>query len=194
MNTYFDVLFYLLAAILILQKKYLWIPFLMFFAALNRETSLLIPAMMVIPNIDWKRKYIAPYFLIWGGVSVVVFFVVFFGVRLYFGYKSPEIVEGMRTPLDYLIRNFTYLWTYPLLAGALTFLPLLPILFLKRLPKILQQWFWVIIPAWFTIHYLYAIVAEARLFLVPIALILIPSFLIIIENWYGLNSNKAKAL
>ncbi len=184
-NTYFDILFYLLGAWCILKQKYIWIVPLMLAAVLNRETSLLIPAMLVIPFIRWKERTIPRNILFIGGLATGVFFLGFVLVRIYYGYRSSEGINGMKTFLDYLTFNIRYMMVYPELFGTLAFIPLVVLVFLRRLPRILQQWFWIVCPAWFGIHLIYSTIVESRLFLVPQALIFIPAFLWLIENWYS---------
>jgi hypothetical protein len=192
-NTYFDILFYLIAGLLIIRKKYIWIIPLMVLAALNRETSLLIPGMLVIPFITWKPFHIQRNILLISAFAVTgMFSICFIGVRIYFGYPPAEGINGMRGLTDYLFFNLRFFRTYPELMGTLAFLPLVVILFLKRLPIILQQWFWVVCPVWFLIHFAYSTAVETRLFLVPQVLIFIPAFLWLIENWYGQSEAKTE--
>ncbi len=51
-NTYADATFYVIAALLILNRRYLWLVPLTALAALNRETSILIPAMFIAAEIN----------------------------------------------------------------------------------------------------------------------------------------------
>lgn len=183
-NTYFDILFYLLSGWLILREKYIWVVPLMLVAALNRETSLLIPALLVVPFIQWKKMTIPGNIFKIGAAAVIVFFMVFIGVRLLYGYPPAEGIHGMKGLSDYLLFNIRFMRMYPELIGTLGFLPIVVVLFLRRLPLRLQQWFWVVCPAWFAIHLAYSTAVETRLFLVPQALIFVPAFLYLIEDWY----------
>jgi len=56
-NTYFDVIFYLSAVLLILKRRYFWVVLLMIPAALNRETSGAIPLLMLCALLDNLRSY-----------------------------------------------------------------------------------------------------------------------------------------
>jgi hypothetical protein len=150
----------------------------------NRETSLLIPAMLVLPFIQWKERKIPRAILVPGLLSTLVFFVAFISVRVYYGYRAPEGINGMTSVSEYLLFNLRFFRLYPELIGTLAFLPLVIIIFLKRLPRLLQYWFWIICPAWFGIHFVYSTAVETRLFLVPQILVFIPAFLWLIENWY----------
>jgi len=191
-NTYFDILFYLLAALLIMRAQVVWLIPLMFFAALNRETSLLIPGMLIIQFITWKPFSVN--YKIFGitVTSVVAFAIGFVGVRLYFGYSPPAGIHGMTTFLDFFVFNLKFKTMYPELIGTFAFLPLVVIIFLTRLPFVLQRWFWLVVPTWFFIHLAYSTAVETRLFLVPQVLIFIPAFLWLIENWYALPEAKTQ--
>lgn len=66
-NTFFDVIFYLLAGLSILKKRTIWILPITVFAALNRETSGLIPFLLlaVVLESGWNRstsKKVVPIF------------------------------------------------------------------------------------------------------------------------------------
>lgn len=185
-STYFDVLFYVLSAILIIKKQYVWIIPVTALGVLNRETSAFIPLMLIVSTIDWQRRSLDKSILIISILSCLTFAAGFVGVRLYYGFRPPEIIadKSLYSIIDYLRYNFTFLRSYPLLVGTLTFIPVIIIMYFKQLPLLMRQWFWLIVPAWFLIHYSYALVSESRLFLVPHTLIFIPAFLWLIENRY----------
>lgn len=189
-NTYFDIFFYLLAAWLILSKKIVWTIPLMLIAALNRETSLLIPGMVLLGGITWKPFSVNKKHFWTATAAMVMFFVAFIWVRLYYGYRAPEGINGMVSYLDYLKFNISFKRVYPELIGTLAVLPLLVILFLNRVPVVLREWFWLICPVWFIVHFAYSTVVETRLFLVPQALIFVPAFIFLLEAWY---TNSAQA-
>lgn len=188
-NTYFDILFYLLAAWLILKKYYIWIIPVTAVAAFNRETSALIPAMLVIPFINWKARRIPWSVLKPGIVAGILFILVFVSVRVYYGYRPAVGIHGMTTIRDYVLFNMKFFRIYPELLGTLAFLPIVVLVYLKRLPEMLRTWFWIICPIWFVIHFVYTTAVETRLFLVPQALIFIPAFLLLVESWYKDNES-----
>ncbi|MBX2971064.1 MAG: hypothetical protein KF803_16980 [Cyclobacteriaceae bacterium] len=183
-NTYFDILFYVLGALLILREKYVWLIPLMAVAAFNRETSALIPAMLVVLHINWPKLSIPKPVLLYGLASGLVFVFVFVGVRLYYGFQPAEGIHGMRSITDYLIFNLKFFRMYPELIGTLLIVPFVIVFYLKRLPAVIQKWFWLVCPIWFVIHLCYSTAVETRLFLVPQALIFIPALLILVEGWY----------
>lgn len=183
-NTYFDIMFYLVAGILIMKGKYFWVVPLMLVAAMNRETSALIPLMMIIPAINLKNRLIDKN-RFWAGVaSGVVFVIVFFSIRAYYGHREAMGINDMNSVREFLVFNLTFKRMYLQMIGTLAFLPIVVILFLNKLSPILRTWFWIVVPVWFVIHLCYAAAVESRLFLVPQALIFVPAFLQIINHWY----------
>ncbi|HMJ71564.1 MAG TPA: hypothetical protein VK508_21865 [Cyclobacteriaceae bacterium] len=184
-NTYFDITFYLIAALLILKGKYFWTIPLMLVAALNRETSALIPAMLIIPAINWKERLIDRK-RFWSGVAAGgIFVVVFFSVRAYYGYREAMGINDMTNVMEFLIYNLKFKRMYIHLIGTLGFLPIVVMLFLNKLSPTLRMYFWIVVPAWFVIHLCYSAAVESRLFLVPQALIFVPAFLQIVDRWYS---------
>jgi len=180
-NTYFDVIFYLTSAILILRGKQIWILPLMLLASLNRETCALIPLMTLAP-FSLKKTSTAKFAIVFAGYGI--FATVFFLTRYYYGFQPAVSVHGIITPWEFLNYNFSFFRLYPLLFGTFGIMPLIVVLNLKTLPPILRTWFWLIVPVWFAVHLLKSIAVETRLFLVPHVLIFLPAFLLIIENWY----------
>ncbi|MEQ9303214.1 MAG: hypothetical protein RJQ14_04805, partial [Marinoscillum sp.] len=183
-DTYFDVVFYLLAGILILRKKLTWIIPLAFIACLNRETSALIPCMLFSPlaGIEpvMNRKKWSILIL-----SCLAFIIAFILPRVYFGYVPAIGINGMTQPLEYLTFNLTYFRLYPLMIGTMSILPLVVMIHIKHLKHpYLKYWLLLIVPIWFVIHFIKSNAMETRLFLVPQILIFVPAFLYLIENWY----------
>jgi hypothetical protein len=187
-NTYFDIIFYLTAAILILKNKYFWIVPLMFVAALNRETSALIPLMVVLPAINWKERLIDRNRLWAGAAAGIVFLVVFFSIRAYYGYREAMGINDMTSIKEFFLYNIKFKRMYLQMIGTLGFLPIVVVLFLNKLSPTLRTWFWIVVPVWFIIHLCYSAAVESRLFLVPQALIFVPAFLQLINRWYTENT------
>ncbi len=181
-NTYFDIIFYLLAGWLILTERYFWIIPVIILAALNRETSGLIIFMIAAAFIGTregmsKNKWIITV------VSLVSFAAIFMLIRSYYGYEEAKGIGGITSMKDYVKFNFTFFRMYPQLFGTLGIVPIIAILGFKRIPFVLKRWFWLIVPVWFFIHFVKSMAMETRLFLVPQVLIFIPAALLIIEGW-----------
>ncbi len=194
-NTYLDNIFYLLAGNLILYKKNLWyiIPITLF-AALNRETSLMIPWLVFISFIDLSkvqsdkfsiRKIKLPpkkIFII-SISSFIIFCIIFVSVRFYFGYR-PQSVWKVSAGLPMLKLNLfstVAIKSYFEMIGAFSVIPLICLYKFSICSSILRTWFKGIVPIWFFVHLYSVVTYESRLFLVPTFLIFIPMFLQIIE-------------
>lgn len=182
-NTYFDIAFYLLAAVIILQKRYWWIVPLTFVAALNRETSGFIPLMLLAPySLESLKSTPREKWMI-AGISLLLFAIVFASVRLYYGYQPGYGINNMSSPADFLVFNFTFFRLYPLLIGTLSIVPILILFGLKHLPPVIRSWFWLIVPLWFVIHFIKSNAMETRLFLVPQVLIFVPALLLLASRF-----------
>ncbi len=181
-NTYFDIAFYLLAAILIIKKQVLWIIPLTLVAALNRETSGFIPFMLLAPYSAEALKNTPRQGWLIVGASLVLFVSVFVAVRLFYGFQPGLGINGMSSPRDFLVFNLTFFRLYPLLIGTLGIVPIIVLFGLRDLPPLLRSWFWLIVPAWFIIHFIKSNAMETRLFLVPQILIFVPALLLLVAR------------
>jgi hypothetical protein len=174
-NTYFDVLFYLIAGWLVVVEQYWWILPLTAVAALNRETSALIPLLVISPLVlnptSISRRDLGKVAI--SALGCVIFTAIFFGLRWYYGYREawPWIDIGWPT----LRRNLGDLPTLILLVLTFNVLPIITVWQLHRLPPVLRSFFWTVVPIWIAIHLVASLANETRLFLVPLALVLIPA-------------------
>ena len=179
LNIFFDVGFYLIAAIFIMDGKFLLLPLLMVLAALNRETSGLIPLMLVFyvffskDSSDKLKKT-----LTYATISMVVFIIVFSGLRLFYGEQSFLTADGYYPGIGLFVLNITRWVTWEQLLITLGVIPILAIIAYPSWSRTLKVFFWVVVPIWFGVHFFAALVAETRLFLVPQALIFIPGVLL----------------
>jgi hypothetical protein len=187
-NTYFDVIFYLSAVLLILKRRYFWVVLLMIPAALNRETSGAIPLLMLCALLDnlrlLQRKYIPVY------CSIAIFAFIILGLRfLYPG--RPLYVPYKQTPgVQLLLYNLTRSFTWEQLFHTLGFVPVLGLAFFFILPNLWQRFFLVLAPLWFGIHAFLSVMGETRLFFVPQAILFIPAALCVLEYFRNLELSK----
>lgn len=182
LNTYFDILFYLVAGWLIIKKKNVWIIPLTFIGALNRETSAFIPVMFLLFNLDFNNlKMTRKNVLVVFSFSVFLFVSVYLGTRWIYGIREYHGINGIDTPLEFLRFNLTYGAFYPEMFGTLGFVAVLALLRYKHWNFALKLFFWLIVPFWFVFHIVMSQAMETRLFLVPQALIFIPALLYVIE-------------
>ena len=187
-NTYFDVLFYLAAVLLILKRRYFWVALLMIPAALNRETSGVIPFLMLCALLDnprlLQRKYIPVY------LSIAIFAFIILGLRLSYPGR-PLYVPYKQTPgVQLLLYNLTRSFTWEQLFHTLGFVPVLGLAFFFILPNLWQRFFLVLVPLWFGIHAFLSVMGETRLFFVPQAILFIPAALFVFEYFRTLELSK----
>lgn len=198
LHTYIDNILYLVAALIILQKKNPWlIVLLTFIGSLNRETSLLIPFLYLISVIDWEKWYadkLSIKRLPWPDMktilvtasSLVVFIGVFIAIRWYYGYESQsqwKVPAGLPM-LKLNLISFSAVKSYFEMIGAFSVVPFICIYLIRRTSKILQTWFWGIVPLWFLVHFTLVVAYQSRLFLVPTFIIFLPMLLEIVESEY----------
>lgn len=199
-NIYWDVIFYLLAGIILIRLafwdfKRLWMmPILLFFAALNRETSagiLLMFGLVLIEHV--KRCYLFKIcrFPWWwkDGSSIPIKYFLLSGVAWLAGFLLPRILFGLRhmmagyghpAGIDLFLFNIRSISIIsPLI--AFTSIPLIALAGWRSWPKLLQSWGIVIGAVWM-IHWFVGIVAETPLFLVPWFLIVGPAIYFTIKK------------
>jgi hypothetical protein len=182
-NNFFDVAFYLVAAIVILSEKFIWVIPLMVLAALNRETSALIPVMGLAyayftPGVNKGIKSIALTTL----GSLIVFAVIFIGLRYYYGEQTFLTADGYYPGFGLFFLNLRRVITWEQLLVTLGILPVMAMFAYGTWPKPLKIFFWAVVPVWMIVHFFSSLVAETRLLLVPQALVFIPGVLFGIMN------------
>jgi hypothetical protein len=176
-NTFFDIIFYLLAGLCILKGKYIWIIPITLFAAFNRETSVLIPFLLLVSIFILQKtslRKVIPIF----SIAFVTFVVIFVSLRLLYGRQELILPYGHHPGLDLLQYNLFHLNTWQQLVATLSIIPIIAIIGYQKWPPQLRVFFWVIAPIWFIVHVLFAVMAEGRLFLVPQTMIFIPGALL----------------
>ncbi len=173
-GTYFDAMFYFAAAIAILARRDWWVAALAPLASLNRETSGFLPLMLLVARLpelrsgERRTKTLAI-----AGVASATWLAVYVAQRLVF----PD--QGLVTDVGWtaIDLNFFRETTWSNLFGTLGMVPFVALAGYLTWPRILQWWFWLIVPAWVVIHAFYSLMNESALFTVPFALILIPGAL-----------------
>ena len=181
-NTYFDVLFYLLAAYVVLKAHPAWIIPLTVVAVLNRETSGFIPFMLMLSAFDLpKLKLQDKSRLLYGLVALLLYGLIFIALRWYYGLRPYEAIHDIDSPWEFFRFNLLFFNMYPQLIGTLGVVPLLALMGFRRWPLFLQAIGLLIMPFWILIHLFNSLAMETRLFLVPQALIFIPALLCLIE-------------
>ncbi len=195
-NTYLDIIFYLVTANLIVyHKNKLWLFLIVPLAALNRETSLLIPALYFISATDFSqfslkrerfKKIIFPVKNVWINTVAlyIIFFAIFFSVRSYYGYRPQQLWKA-KAGFDMLKLNLfsaVAMKSYFELIGTFGVIPFIILYKFRAFPHLLKKWFVFLVPAWFAVHYISVVTYQTRLFMVPIILIFLPMMLWLIET------------
>jgi hypothetical protein len=184
-NTYSDILFYMAAGLAIVYRREGWIIPITVLAAFNRETSGLIPVLLIAAHLQLKPKIaVLPRILIIGGIAMALYAAIFIGLRIEYGPEELLVPYGNHIGLELLIYNLTLPATYVELFGVLGLLPIMAILSIRRWPDALVLFFWALAPIWFLIHLFASVLAESRLVLVPQALIFIPGALLGVTTLY----------
>lgn len=181
-NNYFDVIFYLLAVLIIFSNKNIaWFLPLSFLAALNRETSLLLPFVLLLNYQSfWGKGFSKKNWSVFIG-SLLAFLIPFALIRYFYGYpKSAPI--GITPGLPMLKFNLTDTFTIMELFGTLSVFPLFTLLLIRKTDIRMQILFWLLAPAWFGVHFWLVWARETRIFLVPLIVVFLPICLDLIQK------------
>lgn len=190
-NTFFDVIFYLLAASAILKGHYWAIVPITFFAAWNRETSGLIPFMLLAQAIQWRPVFSINWRVVQlGALALGIYGLIFVALR-YFIYDEQALIlpHGQHPGVELFRFNMERRVTWELLLATLNITPILALLGYRNTPEALTRFGWVMVPIWFAIHAYYSVMAETRLFLVPLGIVLIPMALCGVEQVHPQDSS-----
>lgn len=177
-NTYTDLAIYIVAAILILDGRYRWIVPLIVVGALNRETSGLIPLMLLaVAVMHGLRTDSGRRALRYGIAALAVYAATTVALRLIVGPAPLFKPFGLSPGGAYAEYNLRSGLTWEFLARTLTIVPFLALAGVRRWPRELKAFGLAIVPAWLVIHLFASILAESRLLLVPYAVVLVPGAL-----------------
>jgi hypothetical protein len=177
-NTYGDIAFYLATALLILNRRWWWIVPLTVAAAVNRETSGLIPVMLLAVAVahgvrtdDGRRA------LRFGVAALVAFGVTYGIVRLAVGSSYLILANGRHPGTELLEYNVARGITWDHAFQTLNVVPLLALAAVRSWPRELKALGIAVAPAWLLIHVFSGVLAESRLLLVPMAVVFVPGLL-----------------
>jgi len=207
-NTYMDIILYLSTANIIVYKKNPWLLLpITILAGFNRETGIMIPALYFISQtgltqfrfnfkslktINWPPRKV--WFLTI--LLYVLFFAIFTGLRLYFGYKpqqewkAPAGLPMLKLNLFSAVGAKAYLE----LISTYGVIPLLILYKLRSFPYLLRKWFLFLTPIWFAVHYVSVVAYQTRLFMVPFVMIMLPMLLWLVEHEITKATGKQKTL
>lgn len=177
-DTYTDLVVYLAAAILILDRRYAWIVPLTILGAVNRETCGLVPLMLMAVGLSLGRR--TPEgrrALLLGLASLVAFAATVAIVRAVVGPGDLIIPYGKHHGFELFWFNVGRGVTWEHVFETVTVVPLIALWQLPRWPAALKAFGLAIVPVWLVVHAFGAVLVETRLLLVPYALIAIPGAL-----------------
>ncbi len=176
-DTFGDVIFYLIAVILIVKQKFIWIIPVTLLASLNRETSGLIPVLLLASQIRFRPLRLDRRVILIGTLSMLVWIAVQIAVRDLYGWHPGQGVLHHNLGLEMIGFNLSREISWRELFSTLNLVPLLALFQLRRTSPLLRRFFWALVPLWVIIHFAAGIVAESRLFLVPMIVVLVPMVL-----------------
>lgn len=177
-NSYSDVAFYLLAALLIMDGRYAWIVPLTVLAALNRETAGLIPLMLLAHG--WRlgrRTAEGRRAALLGAAALAAFGATIAIVRVAVGPADLILGNGHHPGFDMFGYNVFRGLTWNYLFQTLNVVPLLAVAALPSWPRTLRAFGLAIAPIWLLVHVFTGVLAESRLVLVPMVLVFVPGVL-----------------
>lgn len=177
-NTYFDVIFYLGAVLLILLNDFVWLPILMLVASLNRETSGLIPFLAISNFRDFRMQGSKRINVL---LSLGVWGLTFIALRICYPENTLFIPYGQHPGLPLLGYNLTS-FSLILFLRFITFAPLVGFIYYKKWSPVLRHFFIMLVPVWVVVHFIGSVISETRLFLVPQLLVFIPIFLVAVQS------------
>jgi hypothetical protein len=207
-NTYMDIILYLSTANIIVYKKNPWLLLpITILAGFNRETGIMIPALYFISQTgltQFRFNFKSLKTITWPPRKVwfltillyVLFFAIFTGLRLYFGYKpqqewkAPAGLPMLKLNLFSAVGAKAYLE----LISTYGVIPLLILYKLRSFPYLLKKWFLFLTPIWFAVHYVSVVAYQTRLFMVPFVMIMLPMLLWLVEHEIAKATGKQKTL
>ena len=177
-DTYGEVIVYLAAGVLILDRRYAWIVPLTIVGTINREECGLVALMLMAVAIPLgPRTREGRRVLLLGGAALVAWAATYGIVRLIVGPGELILPYGKHIGLEILQFNVTHGVTWENLFRTWTIVPLLALWQWRRWPRTLQLFGIAVVPIWLTVHFFAALVAETRLMLVPFVLVFVPGAL-----------------
>jgi hypothetical protein len=178
LDSYTELILYLLAGVLVLSSRFAFLIPLIVFAALNRESSLLI-AFVPLARLQLRtlrsRDNVAPF------LTTVICLGLFVLVRVLLRIALPAQDASTRVVTDQLVGNLDLRGPFVYVALALGAIPLVTALGLSMTTPFLRYLFWLIVPIWFASHWWASLDTRPISFLVPFTLVLAPVSLLTFE-------------
>lgn len=159
LNLHAELIMCLIAAGMLVRGK-TTIPLILIpFMAANRETSIVIPVMMLA--LGWRHLgAIALWLAVWVGVNAHTL-------------GCLRLTDSIG-PLNYPVANIMREATWINHAATWMVMPALALVFWRKWPPLLKRWFWMVAPAWMIVNLIFCRVNETRVFLLPYILFVLP--------------------
>jgi len=175
LDRFTDTIFYLIAALLVLRGRVLWIPPLMVLAVANRETSVFIPTLILaryfpVTRLFTDRRWRAPLFAAIAAWAIAA--VVYFGIHAYYGPRPRTEESYFGTAM--VLRSLSMPAQTTFFFAMTSLLPIAALLSLKDADPFLRRLFWLVVPLWFAIHIWAARLGEGIMYLAPTTIIIVP--------------------
>jgi uncharacterized membrane protein YagU involved in acid resistance len=179
LDRFTDTIFYLIAALLVVRGRDLWIPPLMVLAVANRDTSVFIPTLILakhgpitqlFTNRRLRRTALFTAIAAW-----TVGAVVYFAIHAYYGPRT-RADESFIGPAM-MLRSLSMPGQIAFFFAALNLLPVLALLSLKDADPFLRRLFWLVVPLWLAIHIWAARLGEGIEYLAPTTIVIVPLML-----------------
>ncbi len=177
LDAYTELALYLLAALLVLSRRFRLVVPIAVLAALNRETGVLIP-LMPLACVDVSRlrspQNLPVYRAV--GVGVALFVLVRIGLHL----ALPSQDQSTRLIPDELLSGLKIKGAWAYLAIALASVPFIGALGVSVCSPFLRSLFWLVVPVWIATHAWGNFAMTPIAFLVPLGLVIVPSALFLV--------------
>ncbi len=170
-HSFFDLLFYLVAMLLLISGRAWWLPAVMLVATLNHETSGMI-AFLPLAYLarDADKQTITTTAMI-AAASLMVYAIAFFRLRAYFPPQGSVLAYGHEPGLALIQYNLVRWMTWVRFVETFSLVPVIALLGYRVWPDFLKQLFWLLVPVWLAVHLWGGVLIETRLLLVPFALV-----------------------
>jgi hypothetical protein len=177
-DSYAEVAVYLAGALLVLTRRHGWVVPLAVLGALNRETSGLVPVMVLAAAVPLGlRTREGRRVALIGAAALAAYALTVGAVRLAVGPADLILPEGKHPGWEILELNVTRAVTWDNVFRTVTLVPLVALVRLRHWPRELKVMALAVVPVWLAAHLLGAVLAETRLLLVPYALVAVPGAL-----------------
>lgn len=195
-NASTDTLLYLGAALALVSGRPAWLVPITAIAALNRESSILIPYMALAfavrreTRLTLDKAIAGPAF-----AALVVWCLLFTALHVSLGQRPWALHESGAAPgLEMLRYNLTNgaAWAHGF--GMLGILPLLALMSWRGWAAPLKPIFWSVVPLWCIAQLLCAPLAQSRVLLLPQVLVFIPGVLCGLAYWRERRENDVPGL